>query len=168
MGATVTVPTSAAGGAVTVTAAVPLLPSLVAVMTALPGATAVTTPLGATVATLVLLELQATALPVNTLFDASRVVAVSGPVAPVCSESVPGATSTVATGTGDTVTAAVPLRPSLVAVIDTLPGATAVTTPAAETVAMPVLLELHATARPANTLFAASRAVAVSGPLCPT
>ena len=76
-GETVTVAT---GAAATFTVAVPVLPSLVAVTVAEPGATAVTVPLGATVATAVLPELHVTTRPVSTLFDASRVVAVSVPV----------------------------------------------------------------------------------------
>jgi hypothetical protein len=76
----VTDATGAGAGAVTVTLAVPLFPSLVAVIVALPGATAVTVPFAATVATPSLLDAHATALPVSTLFAASRVVAVSVPV----------------------------------------------------------------------------------------
>jgi len=168
VGETLTVATGAGGGAVTVTAAVAVFPSLVAVIVALPGATAVTTPLGATVATFVLLELHVTTRPVSTLFDASRVVAVSVPVAPVCRARVVGATEMVATGAGGgavTVTLAAALLPSLVAVIVAGPGAAPVTTPACDTVATPGLLELQAMALPVRTLFAASRAVAVSVPL---
>jgi hypothetical protein len=50
---------------------------------------------------------------------------------------------TVPTGTGVTVIADVPLFPSAVAVIVAFPGATPVTTPADDTVAMLVLLELQ-------------------------
>src|SRR6188472_2045899 len=99
----VTVATAAGGGAVTVTVAVPVFPSLVAVIVAVPTATAVTVPLGATVATAVLLDVHETARSVNTLFAASRTVAVRFPVCPVCNGSVPGATVTVATGTAVTV-----------------------------------------------------------------
>jgi hypothetical protein len=80
VGETVTVATGAGGGAVTVTLAVPLLPSLVAVIVAVPGDRPDTTPVCDTVATLVLLELQVMVLPVRTLFAASRVVAVSVPL----------------------------------------------------------------------------------------
>ena len=76
VGATVTEATGA-GGTVTVIAAVPLLPSLVAVTVAEPAATPVTTPLDDTVAMPVLELDHATARPVSTLLLASRVVAVS-------------------------------------------------------------------------------------------
>jgi hypothetical protein len=68
----------------------------------------------------------------------------------------PGETLTDATGTGVTVTLAVPLFPSLVAVIVAEPAATPVTTPLDETVAIPVLELDHVTARPVNTLLFAS------------
>jgi len=54
---------------------------------------------------------------------------------------------TVATGAGVTVTVAVPDFPSLVALMVAVPGATPLTRPLAETVAMDELLELHETVR---------------------
>ena len=145
--------------------AVPVLPSLVAVIVAVPDAFAVTTPLCDTLAIAVLLVDQAIARPVRTLFAASRVVAVSVPVPPTCSGNVVGETVTVATGTGVTVIVAVPVFPSLVAVIVAEPGATAVTVPLGSTVATPVFPELHVTTRPVSTLFDASRVVATSVPV---
>jgi hypothetical protein len=74
-------------------------------------------------------------------------------------------TLTEATGTGavdETVIVALPLRPSLVAVISADPTATAVTRPAEDTVAAALLLELQVTARPVRTLLLASRVVAVA------
>jgi len=64
-------------GGVTVIAASPAFPSLVAVMVALPGPTAVTNPVDETVATAALEELQETVRPVNVMPPASRVVAVT-------------------------------------------------------------------------------------------
>jgi len=61
----------------TVTEALPLLPSLVAVTVAAPLPTPVTRPPSLTVATFVLLEDHVTGRPVKTLPSASRVVAVS-------------------------------------------------------------------------------------------
>ena len=49
-----------------------------------------------------------------------------------------------------------------------MPSATAVTTPAADTVAIDALLVAHRTARPATTLPSASFAVAVSVAVRPT
>jgi hypothetical protein len=56
---------------------VAVLPSLVAVMVALPAATAVTSPDADTVPIAVLLELQVMTRPVSTLLLASRVTAES-------------------------------------------------------------------------------------------
>jgi len=79
-----------------------------------------------------------------------------------------GATATVATGGGVTVTAAVPDALPLVAVIVAVPAVTPVTTPVAETVATDVGAALHVTVRPVSTLPAASLTVAVSGAVAPT
>jgi hypothetical protein len=84
--------------AVTEIDAVPLLPSLLAVMTALPAALPVTTPDALTVAAVVLLELHVTVRPVNTLPPESRSVALSVTVPPTVSAAVLGETVTVATG----------------------------------------------------------------------
>ena len=64
-------------------------------------------------------------------------------------------------GTG-TVIVAVPLMPSLVAVIVAEPAAMALTNPLADTVAMEVLFELHVMLRPESTVPRASRRVALS------
>jgi hypothetical protein len=93
------------------------------------------------------------------------VVAVACDVWPGLRLLVARETLTEATGTGavdETVIVALPLRPSLVAVISADPTATAVTTPAADTVAAALLLELQVTARPVRTLLLASRVVAVA------
>ena len=154
--------TVATGTAVTVSTALPLCPSLVAVMVAVPVVSVVTRPLLFTVATAVLLLLHETARPASTLFDASRVVAVACVVPPAITELAASDTLTLATGTAVTVITALPLRPSLVAVIVAVPVLTALTTPLALTVATAVLLLLHETARPVSTLFDASRVVAVA------
>src|SRR6185369_3085249 len=60
-----------------------------------------------------------------------------------CSFFSAGATTTEATGTGVTVTLAVPFTSSQAAVMVTLPGANAVTSPAEETSATAVSLEDH-------------------------
>ena len=160
--------TVATGTGFTVMLAVPLTPSEVAVMVAEPGAMAVTTPDEETVATPVLLELQVTVRPVRVFPLASRVVAVSVVVPPTMSVAEEGLTVTDATGRCVTVTLAVPLTPSDVAVIVAVPGARAVTTPAWETVATDSLLELQLTARPVSTLPFASRVVAVKVELLPS
>jgi hypothetical protein len=78
-GLTVTVAT---GASVTVTVVDPVLPSLVAVIVAVPGLTPVTTPLVETVATPDALVVHVTVRPVSVLPLASLRVAVSVEVAP--------------------------------------------------------------------------------------
>jgi hypothetical protein len=119
--------TEATGTGVTVTAALPALPSLVAVIVAVPTTLPVTSPLLETVATLVLLLAHATVLPVRLPPAESFGVAVSWTVCPTGMLAVAGETATDATGTIVTLIAAAPLLPSLVAVIVAEPGATPVT-----------------------------------------
>jgi hypothetical protein len=154
-------PTDATGIGVTVIEDVPLFPSLVAVITAAPLATAVTTPVDETVAKVGSLDDQVTTRPVRTLPLTSFVVAVNWWVKPTVSVAEEGLTVTVQTGTV-TVIEAVPVLPSLVAVIVVLPPPTAVTNPFASTGAAAGLLEVHVTTRPARTLPFASLGVAVS------
>jgi hypothetical protein len=146
-GETVTVVTTGVGGgtAVTVIAAVPDFPELVAVIVADPAATPDTTPLALTVAAAVLLLDQVTVCPVITLPFWSFTVACRDVVLPATTEADVGETVTVVTtGAGGgvlvTVIAAVPDLLELVAVIIAEPAATPLTTPLAFTVATPVLL----------------------------
>jgi len=159
-GATVTVPT---GTGTIVTDAVPDFPSLVAVIvTGPPIAARVTTPAFDTVAIDVLLDAHVTTRQVSTVPSMSAVVAVSVPVCPTMIELVGGATVTVATGAGVTVTLDVQDFVSLVAVIVVVPGATPVTTPVADTVAAAVLLDVHVTTRSVTTVPLTSFTVATS------
>jgi hypothetical protein len=102
------------------------------------------------------------------LLLASRVVAVACVVCPGFSEALASDTPTEATATGGggggaaTLNPALPLFPSLVAVICALPAATAVTTPELLTVATAGLVELQTMTRPVRTLLLASRVVAVA------
>src|SRR2546426_983185 len=155
-------------GVVTVTADVPLCPSLVAVMVAEPTVTPVTRPLELTVATEVLLLAQLPVRPVSGLPFASFGVAVSWTVLPSFTEADAGVTVTEATGTLETVTLAVPLCPSLVAVIVAVPATVPVTSPLALTVATEVLLLAHVTVRPDSGFPVASLGVATSCTVCPT
>jgi hypothetical protein len=150
--------------AVTVTVTVPVCPSHVAVMVTVPTATPVTTPdAGSTVAIAGSLLVHVTVRPLSAFPCASRGTAVAWVVPPTAMVALPIDTLTLATGTGVTVTAAVPLTPSLVAVIVTEPGATPVTTPVpASTVATAVFDELHVTVRPPSGLPCASRGSAVN------
>src|SRR5881296_3079289 len=66
-----------------------------------------------------------------------------------------------------TVRPAVPLWPSLVAAMVTVPAASAVANPVPETVAMTRLLDVHVTVRPLRRLPPASRSVVVNGSVPP-
>src|SRR5439155_20449688 len=92
-------------------------PSHVPVMVYEPTDTTITSPLPFTVATAVLLLPQVTTRPESGFPLASLGVAVNCRVKPAGTLPEAGATVTDATGTGVTVMAAVPLWPSLVAVI---------------------------------------------------
>jgi len=141
---------------------VPLFPSLVAVMVAEPVASPLTSPLALTVAVFVLLLVHVTVRPVSTLPFASFSVAVNWTVLPTLMLADAGLTVTVATGGGFTVIAAVPLLPSLVAVIVTDPTATPVTSPLPETGATVGSLLVQVTVRPVSGFPAESSGVAVS------
>jgi len=154
--------TDATGTFVTVTAAVPLCPSLVAVIVAEPAAAPVTKPLAETVAAAALLVAQVTTRPLRAVPFASFGVAVNWVVAPTVTPTAVGLTVTEATGTLVTVMADVPLCPSLVAVIVAEPAATPVTTPLAETAAAAALLVAQVTARPPRAVPFASFGVAVN------
>src|SRR5204862_6668078 len=110
------------GTVVTVSAAVLLLPSLVAVIVAEPAVTPATRPLPLTVATLGLPLVHVTIRPVSVPPAESFGVAVSCTVCPTVRLVVAGEIATEATGTVVTVSAAVLLLPSLVAVIVAEPG----------------------------------------------
>jgi hypothetical protein len=160
--------TEATETAVTITAEVPLCPSLVAVIVADPAATPVINPVPFTVAAAVLLVLHVTTRPVSAFPFASFGVAVSCTVCPVTTPADAGLTLTDATGTSVTVTVEAPLFPSLVAVIVTDPAAPPVARPLPDTVAAAVLLLLHVTTRPVSVLPFASFGVAVSCTVSPT
>ena len=151
--------------------AVPLCPSLVAVIVAEPAATPLTSPVPLTVATDVLLLAQVTARPDSGLPLASFGVAVSCTVCPADTEADAGLTVTELTGTGtlDTVMLEVPLCPSLVAVIVAEPAVPPpVTSPLPSTLATDGLLLDQVTARPVSGFPFASFGVAVSWTVWPT
>src|SRR5437660_11484845 len=110
-GLTMTDATGAGGGGgkvVTVTVAVPLFPSLVTVIAAVPVATPVTNPPALTRATAVLLLPQVTARPLSTAPTESVVAPASCTVPPASTLVDDGLTATAATGTAHTVSAALP------------------------------------------------------------
>jgi hypothetical protein len=101
--------------AVTMTVAVALRPSLVAVMVAEPGATPVTRPLAETVATPASELVQVIVLPRREAPLADCGVAVSWVLEPTNTVAVEGVTLTEATGAGVTVTGAIAVLPSTTA-----------------------------------------------------
>src|SRR5205823_13716255 len=96
------------GTVVAVTGDVPLLPSLVAVIVAVPAALAVARPLALTLATPELLLAHVTTRPDRVLPFASLSVAVHCTVWPHCTPADAGVTATEATETGVTLTDDVP------------------------------------------------------------
>src|SRR2546427_2645739 len=160
--------TVATGTDVTAIAAVPLCPSLVAVMTAEPAARPVTSPLLLTDATDGVALDQLTARPDSVLPLASLSVAASCCVWPTWIVAEAGVRATEATGTFVTVIEEVPLCPSLVAVIIADPAAIAVTSPLPLTDATDGFELDQLTARPVRTPAAESFVVAENWTACPT
>src|SRR3989475_5991 len=162
--------TEATGAGVTLTLAVPLLPSLVAVIViGPPRAFPVTRPFPSTMAIVALLVCHVTTRPLSGLPVASLGVAVSWTVPFTWMLAVAGVTASDATGMGVTVTADVPLVPSLVAMIVIgPPAAFPVTRPFASTSAIVALPVRQMTTRPLSGLPFASLGVAVSCVLAPT
>jgi len=113
--------TELTGTFVTVIAAVPLCPSLVAVIVADPGARAVTFPFTSAIATEVLLLAHVTVRPESGVPFASFGVAVSWTDCPAATVADPGLTPTEATGTVQPATVTV-------AVSDRFPGLLVATT----------------------------------------
>lgn len=151
------------------TLAVPLLPSLVALIVVEPTATAVTNPPAEIVATDVFEEDQVMVRPPNAVPVESRGVATNVVVSPGTSEALAGLNVTVETGAGTawTATRAVPLTPPVDAVMVALPALCAVTKPLLETVATPVLSLVQLMIEPVSTLPPASFTVASSCDVAP-
>src|SRR5207249_6480209 len=122
----------------------------------------VTRPLPFTLAIDVLLLDHVTVRPDSGMPFPSFGVATSCAVPLTGTDAVAGLTLTDATGTFATVMLAVPLCPSLVAVIVAGPAAAPVTKPLPVTLATDVLLLAHVTVRPDNGVPFASFGVAVS------
>jgi hypothetical protein len=108
---------------------VPLFPSLVAVIVALPVATAVTTPLLETVAIEGALVAHVTLRPFRIVPFASRTIADSVELPPITILAELGVIATDPTAVNVTAICAVPDFPSAVAVIVVVPAPTAVTRP---------------------------------------
>src|SRR5689334_7649766 len=160
--------TALTGFGLTVIAAEPDLPSLVAVIVAVPAAIAVTSPVDETLATLGALVDHATARPARTWPDPSRGSALSCVVCPTTRSLAFGVTTTAATGTDVIVIVATADLPSLDPVMIALPAASAVTSPLALTLATVALLVANVTGRPGSSLPCASSVWAVIWTVWPT
>jgi len=160
--------TDATGTGFTVIAALPVLPSLVAVIVTAPAAAPVTRPVEETVAVAGALDVQVIARPESMVPAASFGLAASCTLAPTSTSAVAGLIPTEATGTFATVTAADAFFPSLVAVIVAVPAATPVARPVDDTVATDGFELDHVIARPASTVPAESCAVPVNCAVLPT
>jgi len=158
----------ATGTGSTVNRAVALFPSLVAVITVSPTANVVIAPSVLTVATAGLDELHATVRPASVAPRSSRSTALAVVAVPSVSDGSASVTCTVATGAGATVIDALPLFPSLVAVIVADPAAIADTTPALFTEAIAGADDDQSTGRPASTAPALERSSAVADAVAPT
>jgi hypothetical protein len=152
-------------GAVTVRLSVPLFPSLVAVTTADPAPTATASPDGEMPITAAFELDQATVRPESELPAASRRVTEIACVWPTSMAVDDALSVTVDTGAGAefaTTSVAELLMPSLVATMETDPGAIAATLPLEDTVARVGSALLHVIVRPVRTLPAASRVTATA------
>jgi hypothetical protein len=170
-GETETDATGTGAGAVAEIVELPVLPSLEAVIWAVPALTALTRPLELTDAMPAFALDQATTRPVSTLLFASRVTAESCTVAPTWRLDVAGDTETNATGTGAgalTLSAEDADFPWLEPLIIALPTPTALTPPVASTVATFRSELSHVTVTPVIGFPLESWAVAVARAVCPT
>jgi hypothetical protein len=154
----------------TVTAAEPVIPSLVAAIVAVPTFTPVTSPAALTVAIDVSLELHAIGRAGSTLFEASRRVAVAVVVAFGARVEVPSVTLTEATGTDVlcTVRVALPEELSVVATMSVVPAERVAMRPDASTVATALLMDVQLTTRSVRALLFASTTFAVAVAAAPT
>jgi len=144
--------TDATGTAVMVSVALPVMPSLVAVIVLVPTEALALTAM-APVAEMVTLGLElahVTGRPRRITPVAENVVAVAWVEPPITTDVAASETPTVATGATLTVTVAKPVRPSLVAIMSALPTATAVTTPVLDTVAIAPFDDDHTIVRPVS------------------
>src|SRR5438477_189356 len=124
--------------------AAPVLPPLAAVIVAAPVVIAVTSPAADTVAMPALLVLNVIGFPVSWFPAESNAVTVSCTTRPMGIDTAVGCTSILATDADEdptTATGTEALLPSLVAVMVAAPVLTAVTRPAADTVATATLLD---------------------------
>jgi hypothetical protein len=144
------------------------LPSLDAVIVVVPTANVVIAPSVLTAATLGDVDDQVIARPVSVAPRSSRSTALAVVVAPSVSDGSASVIATVATGAGAIAIGALPLFPSLVAVMVADPAAIADTTPALFTEAIAGADDDQSTGRPASTAPTPERSSAVAVAVAPT
>ena len=133
-----------------------------------PSATEVTSPVDETVATLGVVEAHVTGASGMTVPPASLTVAVSVAVSAIDTKASELGDSSMDPEDGEIVTEADPLAEPEVAVMVVDPSATAVTSPADETVAIDVFEDVHVTVAPEITVPPVSLTVALSVTVSPT
>ncbi|MDE2999460.1 MAG: hypothetical protein OXU79_10340, partial [Gemmatimonadota bacterium] len=155
---------------VTVSVAVPGMPSTVAVIVVEPASTPVANPDALMVATEALLLVQAKVLPDIIVLSEVKAVALNWWVAPSSIDTDDGLTVTRATTGGDSVTVnvAVPDMPSTVAVIVVEPASTPVANPDALMVATEALLLVQAKVLPDIIVLSEVKAVALNWWVAPS
>ena len=153
---------------VIVTTAVPLAEPEVAVIVSVPLATAVTSPADETVAIVVSDDAHVTVAPEIAVPPASLTVAANVTVSPMDAKDFVLGDSATLDAVWVTVTTAVPLADPEVAVIVSVPLATAVTSPPDDTVAIDVLDDAHVTVVPDMVAPPASFTVAARVTVSPT
>ena len=152
---------------VMVTTAVPLAEPEVAVIVSVPFATAVTSPADETVAIVVSDDAHVTVAPEIAVPPASLTVAASVTVSPMDAKDFVLGDSATLDAVWVTVTTAVPLADPEVAVIVSVPLATAVTSPPDDTVAIDVLDDAQVTVAPDMVAPPASFTVALTVAVSP-
>ena len=150
------------------TVPVALADSELAMMVAVPSETAVTSPVDETVATVGVADVHVTGAPGITTPSASFTVAVSVAVSPRDSKESELGDNSIVPASGEIVTVPDPLADPDVAVIVAVPLATAVTSPADDTVAIVVSDVAHVTAAPGIAVPPASSTVALNVTVSPT
>jgi hypothetical protein len=160
--------TDATGGGVTMTVAEPVIPSLAALIVAVPGLIPDTTPESDVVATSVFELCHVTTRPVSTAPLASLMTAVARVDWRVAIVDALKATVIDATGTLLMTRLALALCPSEVAVMLTVPTAKPRTTPESDTLARSVSELFQVTTRSSSAVPAPSRGVAVNRTVRPT
>lgn len=163
--ATVTAPT---GGRVTCSVAVAVRPLLIAVTVAVPAASARATPPASTDTIAGALEFQVMAAAFTGAPSVSNAVTTKVSAPPMGIDAAAGASWSLVTPAGRTVTVAEPMRPSMLAVTVAIPTERPRSSALPSTVATAPLVLAHCTVRPETAVPRESVTLTVSGVRPPT